>query len=101
MICLRGPGTNLSLPQVLIGAAKGEGWGGGGQGTSDGGLSFVVICTDFLVTVAGLWYWYLISFRRDLSGLKYYCKYPCNPMDHILILLLSFESDRSEEPKAI
>ena len=32
MICLRGPGTNLSLPQVLIGAAKGEGWGGGGGG---------------------------------------------------------------------
>ena len=29
MICLRGPGTNLSL---LIGAAKGEGWGGGGGG---------------------------------------------------------------------
>lgn len=46
MICLRGPGTNLSLPQVLIGAAKGEGWlGGEGQGTSDGGLSFVVILT--------------------------------------------------------
>ena len=48
MICLRGPGTNLSL---LIGAAKGEGGGGGGggggegQGTSDGGLSFVVILT--------------------------------------------------------
>ena len=72
MICLRGPGTNLSLPQVLIGAAKGEGWGGEGQGTSDG-EPFLCCDTDFFVTVAGLWY--LISFRGDLSGSKYYCKY--------------------------
>ena len=44
MICLRGPGTNLSL---LIGAAKGEGWGGGGEGrgTGEGGLPLFVILT--------------------------------------------------------